>query len=57
MLKKLAESVNDTISYNRIASIMKIIGINITDTGILSLFLVDKDPILLENIVASELYR
>ena len=96
MVKKIAESVKDTISYNRISSVMRSIGVNMNtqtsidyfsymedayllfpvrnwfspfsekesvrkhyfmDTGILSLFLVDKDPVLLENIVAAELYR
>ena len=96
MVKKIAESVKDTISYNRIAAAMKGIGVSMnpqtaidymsyieeaylifpvrnwfspfseresvrkhyfTDTGILSLFLVDRDPVLLENLVASEFYR
>ncbi len=96
MVKKIAESVKDTISYNRISSVMRSVGVNMNtqtaidyfsymedayllfpirnwfspfsekesvrkhyfmDTGILSLFLVDKDPVLLENIVAVELYR
>lgn len=96
LVKKLAESVKDTISYNRIASALKGIGVNMNtqtaidylsymedaylvfpirnwfspfsekesvrkhyfmDTGILSLFLLDKDPVLLENAVAVELYR
>ena len=96
MVKKIAESVKDTISYNRIAAAMKGIGVRMnpqtaidymaymeeayltfpvrnwfspfseresvrkhyfTDTGILSLFLVDREPVLLENLVASELYR
>ena len=96
MVKKIAESVKDTISYNRISSVLRSIGVNLStqtamdyfsymedayllfpirnwfspfseketvrkhyfiDTGILSLFLVDRDPVLLENAVAVELYR
>ena len=96
MVKKIAESVKDPISFNRLSSILKGIGINIntptvidyisymedaylifpirnwfaafaekesamkhyfTDTGILSLFLIDKPTLLLENIVATILYR
>lgn len=96
MVKKLAESVKDTISYNRIVTSLKSIGVSMNtqtaidylsymeeaclvfpihnwfsvfseresvrkhyfmDTGLLSLFLLDKDPVLLENAVAVELYR
>lgn len=96
MVKKIAESVKDPISYNRISATMRGMGVSMnpqtaidymsymeeaylifpvrnwfspfseresvrkhyfTDTGILSLFLVDRDPVLLENLVASELYR
>ena len=96
MIKKIAESLKDTISYNRLTATMKTIGINTNvqtvidyvsyaedayllfpvrnwfsaftekesvkkhyfiDTGILSLFLIDKDPLLLENTVAVELYK
>ena len=96
MVKKLAESVRDTISYNRIVTSLKSIGVSMNtqtaidylsymeeaclvfpihnwfsafseresvrkhyfmDTGLLSLFLLDKDPVLLENAVAVELYR
>lgn len=96
MVKKIAESVKDTISYNRISSSLKSIGVSINtqtvidylsyieesylifpvknffshfsekesmrknyflDNGILSLFLFDKDPLLLENLVAIELHR
>lgn len=96
IVKKIAESVKDTISYNRIAAAIKGIGVRMnpqtaidymsymeeaylifpvrnwfspfsekesvrkhyfTNTGLLSLFLIDKDPVLLENLVACELYR
>ena len=96
MVKKLAESVKDTVSGNRIASSLRGAGIGVNvqtvidylsymedaylvfpvrnwfspftekesvmkhyfiDPGMLSLFLVDKDPLLLENAVAAELYR
>ncbi len=96
MVKKMAESVKDTISFNRITSAIRSTGASMNvqtaieyqsymedaylvfpvrnwfspfgeresvkkhyfiDTGILSLFLIDKESVLLENVVAAELYR
>ena len=96
MVKKMAESVKDMISFNRLTSAIRGIGANINvqtaieyqsymaeaylvfpirnwfspfaeresvkkhyfiDNGILSLFLINKEPILLENAVAVGLYK
>lgn len=96
MVKKLAESTKDQMSYAKIKSILSAIGLNISketiidyvgyaeesyllfhvrnyfatftekegtpkyyfcDNGLLNLFLCDKEPLLLENLVAITLYK
>ena len=97
LVKKIAETVTDSVSYTRLYNILKQIGISsiskdtiidyisyckdafllfdiknyfasfvekesnpkyyFNDNGILNLFLIDKDPVLLENVVALFLYN